>query len=200
MFEQLLSQVGSSLRRHGLPYMVIGGQALLLHGEPRLTRDIDITLGVGPEHLTAVLAVLKDLSLQPLPEDVESFVRETMVLPAVDKTTGIRIDFIFSFTPYEQEAIKRAQKVALRNGKVNFAAAEDLVIHKIFAARARDIEDAKSVLLKNPHIDAGYIRRWLKVFDASATEKRHYLRTFEDLLKELDEGECSKPKKCSTEI
>jgi len=29
--------------------MVIGGQAVLLYGEPRLTRDIDITLGIGVE-------------------------------------------------------------------------------------------------------------------------------------------------------
>ena len=31
--------------------MVIGGQAVLLYGEPRLTRDIDITLGVGVREL-----------------------------------------------------------------------------------------------------------------------------------------------------
>jgi hypothetical protein len=31
--------------------MIIGGQAVLLYGEPRLTRDIDITLGVSAEHL-----------------------------------------------------------------------------------------------------------------------------------------------------
>lgn len=184
MFEQLLSRIGSSLRQHNLPYMVIGGQALLLHGEPRLTRDIDITVGVGPEHLAAVLAVVQDLGLMSLPEDVESFVKETMVLPAVEETTGIRIDFIFSLTPYEQEAIERAQKVALRGEEVSFATAEDLLIHKIFAGRPRDIEDVKSVLLKNPDIDMEYIRRWLKEFDASAQEKRNYLMTFEDLLKE----------------
>ena len=28
--------------------MVIGGQAVLVHGQPRLTQDIDITLGVEP--------------------------------------------------------------------------------------------------------------------------------------------------------
>jgi hypothetical protein len=27
--------------------MIIGGQAVLLYGEPRLTKDIDITLGRG---------------------------------------------------------------------------------------------------------------------------------------------------------
>ena len=30
--------------------MIIGGQAVLLYGEPRLTRDIDITLGVNANY------------------------------------------------------------------------------------------------------------------------------------------------------
>jgi len=30
--------------------MVIGGQAVLLYGEPRLTKDIDITLGDSGEY------------------------------------------------------------------------------------------------------------------------------------------------------
>ena len=46
MFRRLLSNIGCALDRHEIPYMIIGGQALLLYGEPRLTKDIDVTLGV----------------------------------------------------------------------------------------------------------------------------------------------------------
>ena len=42
MFDQIIARVGAALDRAGLPDMIIGGQAVLLHGEPRLTRDIDI--------------------------------------------------------------------------------------------------------------------------------------------------------------
>jgi len=31
--------------------MVIGGQAVFLYGEPRMTKDIDITLGMGIDGL-----------------------------------------------------------------------------------------------------------------------------------------------------
>ncbi len=48
MFEELLKKIGLALDENAIPYMVIGGQAVLLYGEPRLTRDIDITLGVKP--------------------------------------------------------------------------------------------------------------------------------------------------------
>jgi predicted nucleotidyltransferase len=185
MFEKLLCQIGASLDRHSLPYMIIGGQAVLLHGEPRLTRDIDITLGVNTDCLGKILSVLQELKLKPIPEDIESFVRQTMVLPAIDETTGIRVDFIFSFTPYETEAIKRAKKVTILGQKVNFASAEDLIIHKIFSGRPRDIEDVKTIILKNPKIDIQHIRGWLKEFDASSDEKE-FLRTFEGVLKEVE--------------
>lgn len=185
MFEKLLSRIGANLNKRSLPYMIIGGQAVLLHGEPRLTRDIDITLGVNTDHLDELLSLVQELSLKSIPNDIESFVRQTMVLPALDETTGIRVDFIFSFTPYEIEAIKRAVKVVILDQEVNFASPEDLIIHKIFAGRPRDIEDVRTVILKNPQIDIRYIRGWLKEFDTSADEK-DFLKNFEGVLKEVE--------------
>jgi len=44
MFDETLVGIGASLERYGIPYRIIGGQAVLLYGESRLTRDIDITL------------------------------------------------------------------------------------------------------------------------------------------------------------
>jgi hypothetical protein len=184
MFEKILSQIGVSLRKHNLPYMVVGGQAVLLYGEPRLTRDIDITLGVDVDHLGEVLAVVQELNLKPLPQEIESFVRETMVLPSLDEHTGIRVDFIFSYTPYETAAIKRARRVTILGQEVNIASPEDLIIHKIFAGRPRDIEDVRTVLLKNPTVDLQYTREWLKKFDESSEEK-DFLKTFEGILKDL---------------
>ncbi len=182
MFEEILSRIGSSLTKHSLPYMIIGGQAVLIYGEPRLTRDIDITLGVDVDHLNELLSVVKELTLKPIPEDLESFVRQTMVLPALDEPTGIRVDFIFSFTPYEKDAIERARKIPILGQDVSFASPEDVVIHKIFAGRPRDIEDARTIVFKNPGIDIKYIKDWLKKFDASS-EKKHFLKTFEKILK-----------------
>jgi len=39
-----LTQVTSDLREHGIDYMVIGAVALLAHGFPRFTEDIDLVL------------------------------------------------------------------------------------------------------------------------------------------------------------
>lgn len=145
--------------------MLIGGQAVLLHGRPRLTEDIDVTLGTGPDGWRMVREICGELGLEPLPEDVEAFVRETFVLPARHNGSGIRVDFIFSTTPYERQAIDRAVEVELEGVPVPFAAAEDLILHKLFAARPRDLEDAAGVVRrKGSALDWKYLERWAREF------------------------------------
>lgn len=170
MFKELIAATARELNRQEIPYMVIGGQAVLLYGEPRLTRDIDITIGAGTECLPQILEAVTRLGLKPLPEDVPSFVARTMVLPAVHEPTGIRVDIIFSFSPYEQTAIERSRKVDLDGTEVSFASPEDIIIHKVFARRPRDLEDARGILLKNSDLDRTYILQWLREFDASFPE------------------------------
>jgi DNA-directed RNA polymerase subunit F len=147
--------------------MVIGGQAVLLYGEPRLTRDIDITLGMGVDGLDKLMDILPAVPLKVLVENVKEFVTKTMVLPALDERSGIRVDFVFSFSPYERQAIERAVDVRLGRSIIKFGSLEDVVIHKIIAGRPRDLEDVRSILVKNPQYDSGYIERWLKEFEDS---------------------------------
>ena len=181
MFRSILASMAKRLDEASIPYMVIGGQAVLLHGEPRLTRDIDVTLGLPPEDLPRVLALLPGMDLTPL-VDPEAFVRETMVLPC-RHPSGVRVDFVFSFTPFERQAIERAVPVALSGQVVRFASAEDLVIHKVFAGRPRDLEDARTVLLKQPDLDLEYIRTWLAEFDRALAED--FSGRLEALLRDL---------------
>jgi hypothetical protein len=163
--------------------MVIGGQAVLLYGEPRLTKDIDITLGVGVDHLDRMKAIVERLGLKYLTDRIDDFVKQTMVLPVIDEKSGIRIDFIFSFSPYEKQAIERARNVPFGRTLVKFASLEDVVIHKLIAERPRDIEDVQSMLLKNPGYDSQYIQKWLSEFD-SALDK-NYRERFAELTKAL---------------
>ncbi len=42
MFSKVLELIALALDQHGIPYMLIGGQAVLLYGEPRLTPEVSI--------------------------------------------------------------------------------------------------------------------------------------------------------------
>ncbi|PKN67448.1 MAG: hypothetical protein CVU54_17035 [Deltaproteobacteria bacterium HGW-Deltaproteobacteria-12] len=170
MFEKIICSISSELEGRNIPYMLIGGQAVLLYGEPRLTRDIDVTLGVDVDKIEDIISAVSRLSLKILPENIEDFVRKTMVLPAIHEDTGIRVDFIFSFSPYERQAIARAKKIRMLEQNVCIAAPEDVVIHKIVAGRPRDMEDIRGILLRTKDIDMAYIRQWLNDFSAALSD------------------------------
>lgn len=185
MFEQIIENIATVLSAQHIPYMIIGGQAVLLYGEPRLTRDIDITLGMGIEKLPQLLEAAKQAGLRLLPANPTDFVGKSWVLPCEEPKSKIRIDFIFSFTPYEQNAIERAKNIKMGESEVKFASPEDIIIHKLFAGRARDIDDTVSILEKNENIDVSYIKKWLKQFEEVSPEK-DLIKTFEDCLKQAE--------------
>lgn len=165
MIQKLITKIARHLDKNNIPYMLIGGQAVLLYGMVRLTEDIDITLGVDIDKLSLMKKLLKEIKLA-IPKNIDdAFVKKTNVLVGIDKATGIRIDFIFSFTPYEKQALKRARIVRLNNYNVSFASCDDTIIHKIFASRPRDLEDARILLKKNMKaLDIAYIKKWLREF------------------------------------
>jgi len=82
-----------------------------------------------------------------------------------------------------RQAIKRAKNIKLGESLVRLASVEDVVIHKVIAARARVLEDVKSILLKNPKHDLAYIEKWLKEFDKSLRAK--FLKVFRNIEKEI---------------
>ena len=179
-FETLLAKISQALERDKIPYMVIGGQAVLIYGEPRFTRDIDITLGLDTDEAERIRKMARELSLEPVADATEDFVKQNALLSVEDHETRIVIDFIFSFLPYERQAIQRAKTVHIGTASVRFATAEDTIIHKLFAGRARDIEDAKGIVNNMGDLDTSYLRRWLKDFSSV---------TGRDLVKEYDEIE-----------
>jgi predicted nucleotidyltransferase len=170
MFESLLASLASALDNAGIPYMVIGGQAVLQYGEPRLTRDIDITLGVDVDEFQRVSAAIRAIELRVAVDDAETFLRRTNVLPLHHPKSGVRVDLLFSFHPYERDAIARSTIVNIRGQSVRFAAVEDVIIYKIIAGRPRDLDDVNGILVRNAGYDKAYVLTVLRAFEQSLSK------------------------------
>jgi len=99
MFEQLIKKIAVALDKEKIPYMLIGGQAVLVYGTPRLTRDIDVTLGVDTDQFLPLQRVCQKLGLKILPPNAEDFAVQTKVLPAEELKSRIRVDFILDLLP-----------------------------------------------------------------------------------------------------
>lgn len=182
MLERLLQRLATTFTAAKLPYMIIGGQAVLFHGHPRLTQDIDITLGVETEALADVMAACRQAGLSLSVNRPEEFVTQTHVLPLRDPESGLRVDLVFANTPYEHAAIRRARGGRIGRATVRFASLEDLIIHKLVAGRPIDLDDVRTLLAKRGRtLDTRYVRRWLRQFAQLDTLGHDPLRTFDEI-------------------
>jgi predicted nucleotidyltransferase len=162
MLGKLYKKLDKGLAELDIPYMVIGGQATLIYREARFTNDVDIVLGVDIERYNDIAKLCEALNIVALPANPFEFTQQTLVLPALDKETNFRIDFLFSFTDYERLAISRAKRVKIDDYSVSYCMLEDLIIFKIFATRLKDIDDIKNMIVQNPDYNHKLVIKHLK--------------------------------------
>lgn len=148
--------------RQGWRSCFIGGIAVQRWGEPRVTRDIDLTLlaGFGNEDRFAqsLLAVYEGRI-----EDAAAFAQKNRVL-LLRTPGGLGIDVSLGGLPFEETMMDRAT-VYLFGPELGIrtCSAEDLVIMKLFALRPTDVRDAEGVVARQGNrLDWKYIEDQLR--------------------------------------
>src|SRR5438552_9935109 len=102
--DDALVELSSWLTENEIRHMVIGGFAVTIWGEPRFTRDLDVTISVASEDLLRTIDLVRS-EFQTLVADPAKFVNETRVLPIMVRS--VPVDLIFAALPYEDAAIAR---------------------------------------------------------------------------------------------
>jgi len=151
-----------------IKYAVIGGMAVLLYGEPRLTLDIDVSAAIAKADVGKFLLMAKRFGFRPIPNNIMRFIAKTNVIPLrYSKGTSIgRCDIIIAQNAIEQETIERARPKKVGSVNMCVVSAEDLIIHKITSSRPRDREDLAGIIRRQKgKLDLEYIRRWLRKID-----------------------------------
>jgi hypothetical protein len=157
-------EVHCFLTAQRVSYAIIGGLAVQRWGEPRFTRDVDVTVVVPFEQAASFIgAVVKNFA--PRIEDAAAFARRSRVI-LVSAANGCQVDISLGLPGYEDEVIRRAVDFELEPGKiVRLCAPEDLVIHKAVAGRPRDLEDIRGIVhRRGESLDTDLIRLWLGRF------------------------------------
>ena len=156
--EDALSALAGALERAPLTWMVVGGIAIIARGVRRMTTDIDAVVAGGSIDARALLELLSTAGIEPRIADAEAFARRNLVLLLRHVATGVDLDVSFGWSSFEQAALARRTRAAYGRTRVPMATAADLVVFKLIAARAKDLEDADSLLLLHPDIDTRRVR------------------------------------------
>jgi hypothetical protein len=164
LFESIVA-LQKVLDRENIRSAVIGGVAVGVWGEPRVTRDVDIKILLGRDDAPHLLDILKSDYTPLQPEPLQALARTGILF--VKDQAGTRIDLLLSDTDFDREAVERAVPLELEPGsKALVCRAEDLIIYKLISTRLRDHEDAAGVIRRQgDKIDEHYILKWLKEFE-----------------------------------
>jgi len=141
-----LSDIAAFLQEHGVPFAIIGGLAVTARGEPRSTADVDAVIATDVAGGLALLKELRDSPFLPFFSGVEEVVEKAFLLPLRHRATNVKVDLALGMTGFEREAIRRATATPLGGCTVPVVSAEDLILMKLLASRARDTEDARRIV------------------------------------------------------
>lgn len=164
--EQAVGDMTRFLEDRHVPYMVIGGIANLVWGEPRSTLDVDLSVLVEEADWPRIIGDLRR-AFHVLPKDPLPFLRETHVLP-VKTDAGVRIDLLWAQLPYEHKAIARATVEEIAGQRVRVCRPEDLIIHKIISERVKDREDVRAIIRRQgSRLDRHYLTKHIRTLAAA---------------------------------
>jgi len=173
--ETALVEIASFLNEMQWSYMLIGGLAVALWGEPRATLDVDVSIWVEPEDFDEAVGRIS-ASFRTIP-DALGFARRSRVVPIVT-SQGIRGDLVLAALPQERSLIDRARRKMMGGVPIPVATVEDLILMKLISERQKDLDDAKRLLRRfGATLDAPYLEPQLQQF-AEALGRPDILETY----------------------
>lgn len=138
-------------------FCIIGGLAVARWGEPRATRDVDITLfaGFGDEEPFVEQLLAHFQARVPDPAAFALAHRVVLLLAS----NGTPVDLALGGLPFEERVVGRATPFEFAPGLfLTTCSAEDLVVLKAFADRPRDWADLDGVVVRQgDQLDWPYI-------------------------------------------
>lgn len=146
------------LEKTGVKYLVIGGMAVILHGYPRATADLDIMVLLDADNLKDFISVVNKLGYKPrLPVKIEALADPkqrklwaetknmlvfTLYNPRQEfEQVDVAINYFVDFAKaYQRRTVLDSDGVA-----VSVASIDDVIKMKENSGRSRDIIDIQAL-------------------------------------------------------
>jgi predicted nucleotidyltransferase len=165
---QALLDAHAILDAAGVRHALCGGLAANLYREEvRATTDVDLAVTIRPAVLIDLVRTFTDhgWSAQPYWRAGEQLRLTRRDLP--------RVDCLVATTDYERAAIDRSTTATIEGHEIRVLTAEDLIVFKLVAGRARDYEAVAAIInARRERLDIDYIQGWLEQFGITEAWER----------------------------
>lgn len=166
-FLDALRALASALDDLDAPAMIIGGVAVIAHGFPRLTADIDATVVAAGLDMDRLADSLGQHDIRARTPDAVAFAQRTHVFLARHTPSETPIDLSLAWLPFEEEALRARRPCDYAGVAIWIPRPEDLIVYKLVASRPQDLKDAEGLMvLHGPTMDLDRVRRLVSEFAA----------------------------------
>lgn len=139
-FKELLS----TLAKHRVRYLVVGGYAVMRYTEPRFTKDLDLWIATDEENAKAVFRAMKEFGAPLLGLTAHDFTEKGYFYQM--GKPPFRLDIMMSIPGVEFEAAwENREETLLKGLTIPFISKADLIRAKDASGRPQDLLDAENL-------------------------------------------------------
>lgn len=132
----------SFLNLNKVKYLLIGGWAVGIYGNPRITKDIDFLIGTDQKNLDRIIATLEQFGLKGAPKEFFRVEGNTFRMGR----SPLKIEILTKALGVEFEECYKRKKVIIIDGvRVKVISKDDLIISKLAANRFQDLADVEQL-------------------------------------------------------
>jgi predicted nucleotidyltransferase len=134
----------SLLRSHGVRYLLIGGYAVIYHGFPRATGDMDIWIAVDPENAQRMVDTIRDFGFATPDLAPALFLQDNSMVRMGN--VPVRIEILTRISGVGFEDCYRDRIVDTMDGvEVSLISLRDLLANKRASGRHKDLMDIEEL-------------------------------------------------------
>jgi hypothetical protein len=158
----ILKDVCARLEKARIEYMLTGSMAMNYYAQPRMTRDIDIVVGLEEADAEKLVSSFEPDYFVPA-EALQSALRQRSMFNLLHLDSVMKVDLIvLKQAPYRQAEFARRVRVELPGFSAWLVSREDLILSKLAWSKEGESElqrrDVRNLL--SGEVDLAYLRQW----------------------------------------
>jgi len=137
--------VSEYLNERETKYVIVGGIAVIAHGNPRTTMDLDVIVQLGESGLVDFAKYLKIQGFFSYPEEMIEAFRQRSHFSAIEKISLFRIDIKGVYDENDRKTLENRMFKDFHGISMYIATPEDTIANKLYCGSEQDIRDAESI-------------------------------------------------------
>jgi hypothetical protein len=160
----VVRDISRRFEQAGIPYMLTGSMAMNYYAQPRMTRDIDIVIAIGPADVDRIGALFRP-DYYVSEENIRESLAHESIFNLIHEESVIKVDCIIrKSSEYRRAEFERREKISIGDFATFIVSKEDLIISKLSWAGDShshvQLKDVRNLLATG--YDADHLQRWTR--------------------------------------